>query len=547
MANTPNMNLALPTVSVTLGPPWATQLNVALSQIDSHNHTTGSGVQVPTLGININGPLPFNGNDAITLRSVRLSDQTNPLTAPTDVGCLYLASGNLYFNSGTGAAVQITAGGAIAGTPGSIGGLGPPAAATYTSGNTTFRFTSNTNVNAALDIAQLTIRQPIAAANGITIQSPNSLAAAYSITLPTALPAGQRLLTLDNLGVMSTANTDGATTQIAAGVISAIGAVATAANASVPIKGNRTAADTGTDIIISSTVTRTAGLLLDVQNAGVSKLNIDPTGNVNIQGTGAGFIITNSTGPWTRLLPNSAAGAFNPIAQAGDTSLLFSSGVSGGGGLIIAPWNAAATGLRMDGAGNFTIYGSNLTFGTAAFNTISPQAAGASFVITGTRAAADANSDVYIDTGGITRTAGNLLVIQNAGASKFAVAFDGSLTIGGSAMVGAWSQPVASTNVSTANLRIRRLSSARIEMNGYLTFSGTVAAGGSLINSGMNAPFNVGAGANQIARFTGVKVSGATYTPVTVEVTVGGAMFTDSAGFANGDIFYLDGCSYLST
>jgi hypothetical protein len=47
---TANMNLSLPTVSVTIGPTWATQLNTALETVDVHDHTSGKGVQVPLPG-----------------------------------------------------------------------------------------------------------------------------------------------------------------------------------------------------------------------------------------------------------------------------------------------------------------------------------------------------------------------------------------------------------------------------------------------------------------------------------------------------------------
>ncbi len=220
MANTANMNLALPIVSQTLGPAWATQLNTALTQIDSHNHTSGQGVQVPSAGVNINADLTFAGFNATSLRTTRFADQGGVLTNPADVGCLYLASGNLYFNSGAGAAVQITAGSGLAGTPGSIGGLAAPAAVTYTSVNTTFRFTSNTNTNASIDVGNVLIRQPVANANSVTLQSPASLSANYSITLLTGLPVGQRILTIDNTGAMAAAwNVDNSTIQVSSNLI----------------------------------------------------------------------------------------------------------------------------------------------------------------------------------------------------------------------------------------------------------------------------------------------------------------------------------------
>ncbi len=283
MANTPYMNLVLPTVSQTLGPEWATQLVAALSLIDSHTHAAGQGVQVPSAGINVNTDLSFGGFNAYQLRTARFADQGGTLSSAGDVGCVYLVSGNLWFNSGAGTPVQITNGGSIAGTPGSITGLVAPAAVTYSPASTKFTFTSNTNVNAQIDAAQLTIRQPIASANGVTIQSPASLAANYSITLPGSLPAGARLLTLDNNGQLAAAwSVDSATVQVASNLVSAIGVTAAGANASATIRGNRSAADAGADVVLTGQTTRTAGLIVDVQNPpGTSKFNIDFDGRVN--------------------------------------------------------------------------------------------------------------------------------------------------------------------------------------------------------------------------------------------------------------------------
>ncbi len=221
MANTPNMNLALPIVSTTLGPQWASMIDAAFSAVDSHDHSSGKGVQVPSAGVNVNQDLPFHSFNATGLRTARFSDVTNPLAAPADVGCLYLASGDLYWNSGAGAQVRITSGGGLAGTPGSISGLASPAAVTYTPAQTSFRFTSASNANAALDAGAITVRSTaVTGANGITIQSPAGLGANYSMTLPAALPAGQRFMTLDNLGnVAAPWNVDAASLEVAANIL----------------------------------------------------------------------------------------------------------------------------------------------------------------------------------------------------------------------------------------------------------------------------------------------------------------------------------------
>ena len=62
MATTPNMNLTIPEVLVTAGPQYATQVNTAFDEIDSHDHSTGKGARITPSGLNINTSLPFNNN-----------------------------------------------------------------------------------------------------------------------------------------------------------------------------------------------------------------------------------------------------------------------------------------------------------------------------------------------------------------------------------------------------------------------------------------------------------------------------------------------------
>lgn len=283
MATTPNMSLVLPTVSQTLGPLWATEVNAAISLVDSHNHAAGQGVQVPTVGINVNADLPFGGFNAVGLRTARFTSQAATLTQPADAGCAYVVAGDLWYNNGSGAAVQITSGAAIVGTPGSIGGLASPAAVTYTSVDTRFRFTSNASVNAQLDAGPVTVRSMVASANGVTIQSPSGLAANYAVTLWPSLPASQRVVTLDNLGVLSTSAlnpVDGVTIVLASGLYQAVGVTQSGANATATVRGNRSAADTGADVVLTGQATRTAGKLTDFQNNGVSQAYLDFAGQL---------------------------------------------------------------------------------------------------------------------------------------------------------------------------------------------------------------------------------------------------------------------------
>lgn len=110
---TPNMNLTLPTVSVTIGPAWATQLNAAITLVDSHDHSSGKGVQITPSGLNINADLDVQENNVDDARSYRMASQSSTLGTASDVRSIYSYNGNLYYNNSSGTAVQITNGGTV--------------------------------------------------------------------------------------------------------------------------------------------------------------------------------------------------------------------------------------------------------------------------------------------------------------------------------------------------------------------------------------------------------------------------------------------------
>lgn len=206
MSTTPNMDLILPTVSETPGPTYATEVNTAFETVDEHDHTTAKGVQVPTNGININNNLAFNNYHQTSVKSVRFYNQSSALGTASDIGCIYEAGGNLFYNDLTGTQIQLTAGGAL--NAASIGGIGgdystSTASVYYQSSDSTFYFTSNTNIPATVNVGSVLVREPSASTNAITIKSPTSLSASYNFTLPTALPASTRVLSITNAGVVA--------------------------------------------------------------------------------------------------------------------------------------------------------------------------------------------------------------------------------------------------------------------------------------------------------------------------------------------------------
>jgi hypothetical protein len=197
------MNLVLPTVGSTLGPDWAEQLNSALELVDLHDHTAGSGVQIPTAGISIDSDLSFNGFNAASVNSVVLSTDTAGANKS-----LYEVSGELYYKDGNGNAVAITNLGSVNAATGSFTGLSAPAAATFTANK--FVWTYDTGEYAPLESGDV-ILHPYdglsAYSNYISLKAPTTLATNYSLTLPATLPANTNFMQVSSGGTITYSNT----------------------------------------------------------------------------------------------------------------------------------------------------------------------------------------------------------------------------------------------------------------------------------------------------------------------------------------------------
>lgn len=110
MANTPYMNVALPTVGGDAN-AWGTELNTGLGVLDSHDHTAGKGTPVPTAGINIDADLDMNGHSPSSTAAVKFSSQSAGTI--TTANAVQVISGDLWYNNNSGTPVQITSGNSI--------------------------------------------------------------------------------------------------------------------------------------------------------------------------------------------------------------------------------------------------------------------------------------------------------------------------------------------------------------------------------------------------------------------------------------------------
>lgn len=190
----PNMKLPISTVGVDSGLAWEQNLNSALTILDSHNHTSGSGVQIPPGGLNINANLPFQGNFATGVGGITFTPQ---LSAPSALNSLYVDGVDLYFLDGNDdSPIQITSGGAVNAT--SSGIASGTATAAFVSSVLVVNAASNTPAN--IQAASILMGNNSAGSKYLTLAPPAAMAADYGLVLP-ALPASAiSILQLDTAG-----------------------------------------------------------------------------------------------------------------------------------------------------------------------------------------------------------------------------------------------------------------------------------------------------------------------------------------------------------
>lgn len=207
---TPNMLLTLPDVGETIGPTWAEELNAAIELIDSHSHSEDEGVQVTPAGLNINADLDFNSNDILAVNSIQLDD----LDAAAALShAVYVKDGDLWYKNTGGVAVQVTNGTTIAGTQGSITGLGDGgSSAVFSDLNEDFSWYFSGTKLAAQNVGDIRLFPfdgSAAYTFAITLKSPTALASNYSLTLPATAPAQNGVWSVSTAGAIQNGLHDG--------------------------------------------------------------------------------------------------------------------------------------------------------------------------------------------------------------------------------------------------------------------------------------------------------------------------------------------------
>jgi hypothetical protein len=319
MATTsPNMNLVLSTVAVDSGLNWENNLNASLTTVDSHNHSSGQGVQINPAGININADLAFNANNATSARSLRFQPQFGPLSGGADIGCLYEAGVDLFYNDGSGNQIQITSGGSVNATSSGI-----------SSGTATASFSSgvlvvNAAVNKPANIqgGSLLLGNNVASSKYLTLSPPSAMASNFGLVLP-SIPVSTSFMQLDSSGNMSAsvATSGGITgSNIAAGTITASNLAASnfAQNTWSTINTSATSPTLVTDGDASITVSGNRPVQVTLQpinlESGTSFLEIANTGDVGFTGATLRVDVGSSSQYLTFGAANTAEGITWPVS-----------------------------------------------------------------------------------------------------------------------------------------------------------------------------------------------------------------------------------------
>lgn len=370
LAPTPYMGITLPVVSQTLGPLYASEVNTGFSQVDAHTHLPGSGQYITSAAIQINADLTFANFQATALKSAAFADQGGTLGS-TFQACVYNDGGDVWWNNGSGTAVQITSGTSLAAT--SLGGIsGLPSGSAGASFNTnggapagSFKWLQATNQRAVMDCGPIKISDTAVGSSikTITLKSPTSLASSYSLTLPIGLPGSSLPLLCSSAGALSTG-------QIVAAQISSTAAIAgTQLSSTAAILGSQlsaTAAIAGTQLaasanIAGSQLSASAGIA-NGQLAGQTQTAVSVSGGWTPNGTlytwtdQVGMVHVSGSATYN----SGTAVIFTLAGVSIGSARVFPATVELSGSFFILP-------IEVDTSGNVSMFLSTLTAGTVVF------------------------------------------------------------------------------------------------------------------------------------------------------------------------------------
>lgn len=214
---TSNMNLTLPTDHGS-SDIWDVVLDAVFGLIDSHDHTTGKGVPIPSAALKINADVTwaFGGTNyaIVNAKAYDLVPTTTASVASYSSALFSNSqdSNNLYYRNSGGTNVQITSGGTLnVSIVGGIGGDYASVSALLSYEDSTKRYLLQQQGSprpwAGLATADIDLYQKAASiVNKVTLKSPNALGASYSLTMPGALPSATSSIVTTSAGQLQYAD-----------------------------------------------------------------------------------------------------------------------------------------------------------------------------------------------------------------------------------------------------------------------------------------------------------------------------------------------------
>ena len=208
MTTTPNMLLVLPALGGSTG-VWDDLTQTIHEQIDLHDHATGKGVKVTPSGLNINTDLSLIGTSSlINTKAVQFTAAASYTVARS---LFVLSSDNeLYWRTNGGTNVKITSGNTL--NLSLVGGIYGDYSSTsakiyYEDAGKRYKMLQSgpaPDFWASVDCGDLKLYEKASAiSNAVTLKSPATLAASYSLTMPAAVPAATALVQSSTTGVLS--------------------------------------------------------------------------------------------------------------------------------------------------------------------------------------------------------------------------------------------------------------------------------------------------------------------------------------------------------
>lgn len=235
MTTTPNMSLVLPTPGGDSG-SWDDLLNAALTLVDSHDHTTGKGPQIPSAALNINANVSLGGYSLTSVGTLDFAEST--ITSGARRLFFSTADHELYVRTNGGTNVKITNGSSlnlsiVGGIVGDYASTGAEVA--YNDANDRYTFKQETGGGgvkqwATLAGGNLDVYEQLATASATTISnrvrlsSPAALAASYALTFPAALPGSTLLMQLSSAGAITASNSVAGGLTVTSGAVDFTGA-----------------------------------------------------------------------------------------------------------------------------------------------------------------------------------------------------------------------------------------------------------------------------------------------------------------------------------